>query len=336
MRRKGRIVSIGANGDGFARMERSIPRWWNQRSETSDPRFSSGRRAAAMLDDARTNIGPLGTVTSAKSQVGGLKEPADYVAGGPIYHDRSTDTTLLVYHAEHHFAEDPQRFYATLGLACSRDGGRSFCDLGRIVSSELTQNAAARSPRPVEMGPGTLLLVDGYLMVLFRDFRNDYSRVNLAAARAPLVEVLTAAQRGDGVEWRKFDGTRFTEPGLGGHPGELLPIHSPYNGIEWADAIWLESKNCWAMVTSAVYFDIWSLTVTLSTDGLHWSPPAVVQGSRSREEALYVSLTPTLSAQDRVETGPDGLIAYRVVSASGGFDRWSDARLERLVLQPAN
>ena len=310
--RRGRLVSVGANGTRLARAERAVPRWW--------------RRAHPAWDT------PFGTVVATAGTVDDVRDTPDYLAGGPLFYDRDRDLMLLVYHAETHRADDPQRFYATLGLAASSDGGATFRDLGRIVRPEIAPTEAARIARPVEVGPGSLVALDDRFVVVFHDFRPDGRRVNLAAASADRTEVLDAAARGRSVRWAKFDGTGFSEPALGGRAEELMPMDRPFNGIEWSAAAPVDDG--WILVGSTSYFGVWSLTVSRTTDGVSWSAPTVVNGSRSDDEGLYVSASAPLTAEERAEAGPGGLLVHRVLSATGGYGRWDDARLERLVLRP--
>ena len=341
--RDGRIVTVGPNGDGLARTEFTLPRW----SDRLTKRFAGVQLSlrarphgpAAAGSSATQPSGPevlgLGTLTEAHGRISHMKEPADYMAGGPVFYDADRDLALLVYHAEEHAGGDPRDFFSSLGLAASRDGGSTWTDLGRIVRAQLPASAASRTWGPVEMGPGALLWTDDRLVVLFGDFRDDGRRVNLAAASAPRRELLDAAAQGRCVEWRKWDGRSFAEPGLGGRSAELLSAFATYGQVAWTDAAWLHHRQRWALVAATNFMGAWVLVVITTTDGVRWSAATVVEGSRCEAEALYVSAHEPLTPAEASELGPDGFAVLRVVSSRGGYDRWDDAFVERLVVAPS-
>ncbi len=336
--RDGRVVTVGPNGDGLARTEFVLPRW---RDRFAGRRLSL-RPATHGASTARrptpTPEGPdvpgFGVLTAAQEPIGTLREPADYAAGGPVVYDAGRDLALLVYHAEAHRAGEPRHFYSSLGLAASRDGGVLWTDLGRVVRAELAADAAARSWGPVEMGPGTLVDAGDRFVLLFGDFRADGRRVNLAAAAAPRDAVLDAAAAGKCVEWRKWDGSSFSEPGLGGRAEELMGPATTFGQVKWTDAVRLRRSRRWALVASTNFMGSWTLVASTSVDGVHWSGPAVVEGSQSDDEALYVSTHGPLTRAESKELGPDGFAVVRVVSRQGAYARWEDAEVERLVVAP--
>ena len=251
-----------------------------------------------------------------------------------MHFDAERDLALLVYHAEEHRAGEPMDFYSSLGLAVSRDAGTTWTDLGRIVRAELPEGRSARSWGPVEMGPGTLLDTGDRFVVLFGDFRADGRRVNLAAAAAPRTAVLDAAAQGRSVEWHKWDGTGFVEPGLGGRAAELMGPATTFGQVKWTDAVRLARSRRWALVATTNFMGSWTLVASTSLDGVVWSRPTVVEGSQSDAEALYVSTHGPLTRRESKELGPDGFAVVRVVSEHGAYDRWDDAVVERLVVAP--
>ncbi|MFM7068780.1 MAG: hypothetical protein ACKOYM_04890 [Actinomycetes bacterium] len=314
VRRKGQLISIGPNGSGLARSEQPVHRWWRRQRDQS----------------------AMGQITGTDGVVDALRSPADYVAGGPLHYEANADLLVLVYHAEEHPDGDPTRFYATLGLAASTDGGHRFTDLGRVVRPELPPEAAARASGPVEMGPGSLLVTAEQYIVLFHDFLPNGRRINLAAAAAPRDELIEAARRGESIEWKKYDGSSFTTPAWGGRATELLPAVIGTDAVEWMDTVWLPDQQCWAMVASSSVFGAWTLTTAYSYDGVRWSQPRVVRGSRSLAEALYVSIDRSALLSRRTPRSSSELAVFRVISPSGGYQRWDDAEVERLVLVPDN
>lgn len=355
--RDGTVVTVGPNGDGLARTEdrtarrgRGLAAWAGRRAGrrvSLRARPHGAAPAPTPVDRTarpdRSDDGPqgpvvpgLGVLTEVCGHVAGLREPADYAAGGPVLYDRRRDLALLVYHAEAHRSGEPRDFYSSLGLAVSHDGARTWTDLGRIVTAELPADDASRSWGPVEMGPGTLLHVDDRLVVLFTDVRRDGRRVNLAAASAPAAAVLDAAARGELVAWHKWDGTGFGQPGRGGRSAELLEPARTFGQVTWADAVWLPRRRRWVLVATTSFMGSWTLTVSASADGVRWGAPTVVEGSRNQAESLYVSAHEPLTRAERREVGPDGFVVLRVVSERGAYGRWDDAAVERLVLTPTD
>jgi len=337
-RRDGRVVTVGANGNGLARTEQPLPSWRDRvphlRLRLRPHPHGTPRPTTQLAGPGPVEVPGLGVLTATNGQVGGMQEPADYVAGGPVLFDAHRDLALLVDHAEEHRAGEPRHFYSSLGLAASHDGGRSWADLGRVVRSELSPGQASRSCGPVEMGSGTLLEVGGRLVLLFGDFRADGRRVNLAAAAAPRAAVLDAAAAGRRTEWHKWDGSEFAQPGLGGRAAELLDASATFGQVKWTDAVHLRRRRRWALVATTNFMGSWTLVTSLSTDGVAWSRPTVVEGSQSDDEALYVSAHGPLTRAEASELGPDGFAVLRVVSRRGAYGRWEDAVLERLVVAP--
>lgn len=284
---------------------------------------------------ARHELGPEGDigrgliagVRGATETIQGLPDAVAHASGGPLFHDPITGLLVVVYHGETFRNGDSSDYYSFLGMAASHDGGSTFRDLGRIITSELEEHDAAR-PRPVDVGSGAFVVVDDWFLVYFQDRGIIDMRRNLAVARASVAEVFDAATAGRAPEFRKrFEG-EFTEPGLGGRSDELI---SPANcRIAWFDSIYLEQLGCVGLVASRFVgvapTDLcWTQQLFVSGDGIDWRGPFDV-GSPQPAEMLYVSLDSGGPDPRRSEDGTFDL--YRTRSTTSF--RWDDAQLERL------
>ena len=131
-------------------------------------------------------------------------------------------------------------------------------------------------------------------------------------------------------------GIEIAQPGLGGRSAELLDPATTFGQVTWTDTVWLPRRRRWVLVATTTFMGSWTLTVSASSDGVRWSVPTVVEGSRNRSESLYVSAHAPLTRDERREAGPDGFVVLRVVSERGAYGRWDDAAVERLVLSPTD
>lgn len=267
---------------------------------------------------------------AARQPIEGLPPDVDHASGGPLHHDPDSGALLLVYHGETFRGGDPRDYYSFLGMAVSHDEGATFRDLGRIVTSWLEEHDPAR-PRPVDVGPGALVVRDGWFHVYFQDRGLLHSRRDLSVARAPVAEVLAAAREGRAPEFRKhFDG-RWDEPGLGGRSDELLPM--VHRRVVWFDVADAPSLGARVLVHSAVQevsdgIARWNHGISVSGDGLRWTTPQWLHPEPVPAEVLYVTIDSGGPVQRRIDG--DRFDLYRVRSSAA--DRWRDARLERVTV----
>jgi hypothetical protein len=97
-----------------------------------------------------------------------------------------------------------------LGLAYSTDDGESFQILGTIVSQHVRDTGANRNIYGVPY-----VIRDGYFYVYYGEPRP-------AVARAPVAEVLDAANRGTVSPWRKYYRGAWNENALGGNASPVI------------------------------------------------------------------------------------------------------------------
>ena len=256
----------------------------------------------------------------------GLPDDVDHASGGPLY-ETPDGELLLLYHGERFRNGDHRDFWSFLGLARSSDGGRTFEDLGPVVTSDVVEEDPDR-PTPVELGAGGLLVRDGWFDVYFQDRSATVIRRHLALARAPLDDVLDAVRSGRTPVLRKYHAGRFDEPAIGGRSDELLP--GPRYGVAWSDVAYLEGLGCVAMVYSAAVAFVgrqvrWNHFVVLSRDGLRFGKVHALHEDAPPGEMLYVTVDSGGPLQRHVTGDRFWIYAVRSWSAY----RWDDAWLER-------
>lgn len=175
----------------------------------------------------------------------------DYAGGGPVLAVTSSTGAvgiLHIYHGEWHGGTCSglgECFYASLGMAFSKDGGTTFSKLGEILQPYVTRSSIIGANTNLDVGGGTLLIADGsgqhipnlaaadpsntYLYIFYSDRDpssatsspcNQYSCI--AVARAPLATVVANAFAGNTAAFptlfKKFYNGAFTEPGTSGDP----------------------------------------------------------------------------------------------------------------------
>lgn len=293
LRRGDRTTVLSPNGASMARLELVGDRW------------ASAEVATAEIRERREDV--------------------DHISGGPSLRHPDTGAVLVVYHAERFADGDPTAYYSFLGLAVSHDDAVTFVDLGAIVRSPVDE-LAPDGPRPVELGPGSLVVHGEWLHVYFQDRGNGPVRRRLGVARARLDDVWAAASAGRAPVLHTYHDGRWDEPALGGRSSELLPV--PW--VVWFDVATYEPLDCHLLVYSSSWLagrtPQWMYYSSVSRDGLRWSPPRPVLDVPLADEIIYLTIDSGGADQRRI-TG-DRLHLYRTRSTTAY--RWDDAVLERL------
>jgi hypothetical protein len=261
-----------------------------------------------------TSTGTLGDPVASGvrvARIGGIRQPHDYAAGGPVLVDPQNGHWLVFYHAERWPQGIPTRFYAWIGMAVSDDQGRSWHDLGPIIRPHLPYDA--RATNPVEVGGDPYLERDGYLDVYFRNPIDSGQTSELSVARAPLDEVLQAGRRGLVAAWHDYYRGAWGQPALGGLASPLEPGNPP---TRWFGVAPDPKTRDVLLVTAANDRDGVNLYAAFSRDGIHWSDRTRLTSARA--ELFY----PTLVSRPGA-----GLLLYYTEAPLAG-PRWLDANLE--------
>ncbi|MGH8081665.1 MAG: hypothetical protein ACREP7_13905 [Lysobacter sp.] len=180
-----------------------------------------------------------------------------------------------------------------IGLAWSSDYGNNWNYLGRILS-------AYGDPQPHNIQGAPYLIKDGYMYVYYVDSwrgakpecpasePNTPGCIGLTVARADLASVIASARAGQlrADLWKKYDGTGFTQPGLGGLWERIAPwgishtqaVHSGYNGkfyLPLTVMTWKTGPNERANSSVKLYE---------STDAVNWNAsPAMIVADESAQ-----------------------------------------------------
>jgi hypothetical protein len=244
----------------------------------------------------------------------------NYVAGGPTYFDATTGARLMIYHAERH-ATSGQDYYSVLGMAISTDSqGLNFRDLGVIVEPDVPM---AQRPHSIEVGGGSFAVMNGEMYVYYRDYLEGGGSSELAVAKAPVSTILANAMNNQGTSFTKYYNGGWTQPGVGGR-SSALEVGNPGNA--WSAVSYNDYLGGLVMMTSdwADSSGNNNLFMSTSTDGINWSQRQAIVTDAG--EQMYPTLIGT--GADPTRTG-QSFYAYYTDSASGGWNRWNDAKLVR-------
>jgi hypothetical protein len=250
-----------------------------------------------------------------------LKGSYNYLAGGPVYEDPTSGARLMLYHAEKHFG-NAQNYYTTLGLAVSRDpAGLQFEDLGLVVEP----NIASPMYHSIDLGGGSLSVLNGDLYIHYRDYLANGSSAELASAKAPLATVMANALNRQGTSFTKYYNGAWNQPGRG---GLASPLETGNPGNAWSSVAYNSYLNQLVMVSAQMsQTDGGNLFMATSSDGVNWgSRQAIVT---DYGEQFYPSLVGTGS--DPAKTG-SSFYVYYTDSAAGAWNRWNDAKLVRRAI----
>jgi hypothetical protein len=192
-------------------------------------------------------------------------------------------TWYAVYHAEDQQGMPPipgliPGFYASIGEAVSRDGGRFWRKLGPALTSSKPKQWAARPGQP-DRGLGEPCLAPDRSGKYLYCYYTDHSR---AAGRGVQIALARAGLPLAPGRWLKFRDGEFREPGLGGVDTTLISAWElgqsdalmPF--VVWSGElrtyIMLLTVNCWREFSAGTP-RISGIYVCYSGDGIHWSAP---------------------------------------------------------------
>ncbi|MEW1845092.1 hypothetical protein AB0392_44720 [Nonomuraea angiospora] len=153
--------------------------------------------------------------------------PAGYIwaGGGAVHRDPDTGVVLQTLHMERRISGD--QFYAELHLGRLDPATGVTTYLGPVVQPDIPIGDATWN---ADLGIPQLTVVRGgdgidYLHMYFADFRLADGRqvpAGLSVARAPVKDVIAAAQRGTVVAWHKYTGDgAWDQPAWGGSSADL-------------------------------------------------------------------------------------------------------------------
>lgn len=221
-----------------------------------------------------------------------------YVWIESVWMDRD-GTVLGWYH------EEPQGLCPGTGLTApqigallSYDGGRTFADLGVILTSGAPVDCRAKN-HFFGGGNGDFSVVldeaGGYFYFLFTHYGGDLSEQGVAAARLPF----EARYNPRGAVYKYFAG-EWREPGLG---GRLTPVFAAKQAWQRADpdSFWGPALH-WN-----TYLERWVVLMNRACCEPEW-----------RQEGIYISYNPDL-ARPELRSQPQRILAGHEIGYRPGF-----------------
>ncbi len=264
--------------------------------------------------------GPLNDIAetvhygSAGGGILNLKDTYDYAGGGPVYKDPNTGTIIKFYHGERNVTGG---FYSIIGIAVSKDNGQTFTDAGEIV----TPNMALENfdlDENAEVFAGPFLVIDGYFYLYFKDYHEDDTIVNLAVARAPVDDVLSAADNFEVTNWQKYHNGSFSEDGIGGLSS---PLEDGNPIVYNLDVIYSQKEEKYLAVLMSTN-NYWY--IVQSDDGVNWSERIQLTNvGFPDEERFYTSIVSDNTGDPKVAV--DDFYLYYLLGT-----RFADVDLMRI------
>lgn len=230
-----------------------------------------------------------------------------YAGFGSVYFDKASGEILAFYHAEDHQGLEGTAtlgaapYYASVGLAVSKDGGRTFEKMGQVLTS--SRPKAPSTPDGAQ-GVGCPTVVADpsgqYLYMYFGDWSREPEAdgINLARSR-----IQDAGRPGT---WYKYYHGGFTEPGLGGRASSVVVRRMPGDWCCFPSVSFNSHLNQYLMVYVASD-GFWMRT---SGDGITWSAPTQVLTSATGWSGAGISLYPAIVGEDDTHTWQENWLYY--------------------------
>jgi hypothetical protein len=182
---------------------------------------------------------------------------------------RKNGDLLAITHSEVNYYKDHMKFLYTIGLAYSKDNGKSWIYCGEIIKPSL---------RMQNTGGGAYIIKGSDIYVYYNDseFVNDsVSRRGRArdsrvcVAKANLKEVLSDAQNGEVGTWYKYRDGKWDVRGLSGIAGSNI-IPTNYGGEDChSDATYCNALGKYLLTIQASKAN--NLILLSSKDGVNWT-----------------------------------------------------------------
>jgi hypothetical protein len=197
-------------------------------------------------------------------------------------------TTYAVYHGEDQEglpklagSDGIPGFHASVGLAATTDGGRSFTKLGLAVTSAKAKGWQAY-PGQADSGAGEPWILRSHDGAWWYLYYTEHSRVDGRGVQICMARAPASAPPAPGV-FRKLYQGGFTEPGLGGRDTPLLNAQAFDQGESLApQVVYSPALGLYVMVFN---LDVWKefvekkglrrsgVYLATSKDGVRWSRP---------------------------------------------------------------
>jgi hypothetical protein len=189
----------------------------------------------------------------------------------PNIYRTSTGGLLAFAHIEK--ADPATTGWWAIGLAYSTDQGNTFTKLGYIVTHEVHDTGPN-----INIGGVPYVIKDGYFYIYY-DEKAEH------VARAPVADVLAAAEQGNVSDWRKYFNGGWAEPGLSGRASPILPARPITAYLTHGDAAYSTYLDKFLLISynqdvgKGIYF-------AMSKDPTKYDEPAWIQYNRSGKDSL--------------------------------------------------
>jgi Bacterial Ig-like domain (group 2) len=258
-------------------------------------------------------LGPSSPLTSAFD--------ADYAGGSSVFPAANKTDLLMIYHAENHYGQAHSTsgvtpFYASIGIARSSDGGKTWSRQGPIITGREPQGSFPPPATGLGAGNPSAIITNGFIYVFFQDTVSPtgpfQGQNHHCLARAPI------ASDGAVGSWQKLYNGSFAQPGVGGLCEQVVPLPPASTGIQYV----LDGDVNFNAALNA-YLDVFlsddGFFYSTSSDMVTWSSPILLfQTTPARSVALITPGAPyyyyptliTPSASSDELTGASGFVFY--------------------------
>jgi len=230
-----------------------------------------------------------------------------YAGFASVYLDKASDEILAFYHAEDHEGVTASTlvgvpaYYASVGLAVSKDGGLTFEKMGQVLTSHKPKSPSSPDGAQGVGGPSVIVDPSGqYLYMYFMDWTREAPWGDIGVARSRVED------GGRPGTWFKYYNGGFTEPGLGGRATLIVGGRVPGDWAAFPSVSFNSYLNQYLMVYAAKD-GFYAMT---SGDGINWASPTQLLTSATGWSGSGVSLYPTIIGEDDTHTGKENWLYY--------------------------
>lgn len=168
------------------------------------------------------------------------------------------------------------REYSAIGLAITNDNGSNWTYLGKIIEPDAPQSSVPGNTFLNIRGvPFLIRNVSGtdYIYAYFNDYAEGSFAKSSAVARAPLATVITDAQAGrvNAASWKKYYGSAWNEPGVGGRSSPLA-----YDLGGSYDMVYDSSISQYVATYKRNAGPQQQVMLVRSSDGIAWTDPQII------------------------------------------------------------
>ncbi len=219
----------------------------------------------------------------------------NYAAPGSVLQDptRPPGNLIMIYEAENHCpgATNQQPFYATVGLARSADGGKSWPGPSRNLLGDNDRYPILKLSAPEPAAPNNTPMGDAIPAAMVD---GDVLYVPYHASPGPGVQSdgrlriargrLTQPGPDGRLSFQKWHTGAFDQPGIGGEDSPFMPVGACRGFETMADLSYNEALGRYLLVYVCASIPQkmggWYFSTAGSLDGGDWTAPELVGGSQ--------------------------------------------------------